>query len=247
MFEFKAETLPEGTPDDVIELLNSETIQGQLKSSFDRHFDLQASGLKKTNEALKQEKIKLKEYADSFAEIDPEEYKTLKELSKSKGNEARELERAMAELKSIRESKDAEIAKAAETANEYKTALQNEQLKGYVFDAIGTYNANANLKVQAGAEKYLIEAAKQYFQRDDKGDFIPLDGERVLTGRDGIMKGAEWVDFMRDKEPLFFEKATGSGAMGQRGAGVTGHYNPSALAGNQEERKRAIAAKFNLK
>lgn len=242
MFEFKPE---DGISEDVLPILNSEAVQGILKKQFETHFELQASGLKKTNAEIKAEKQKLKELLDAKAAIDPDEYKALKESSKNKGKEAEQLERLHAELEAIKSGRDAEIGAAKTEAEKYRAALEAEQLKMYVAGAIADYNSKATLKVVAGAEKYLINAAMQAFTRDEKGGFVPMDGERVLTGKDGIMSGAEWVNAMRDKEPLFYEKPTGSGATGSKGAGGA-YFNPAQLSGSPEERKKAIAARFNL-
>ena len=246
MLNFSKDNLPEGTTDEVISLLNSEAIQGVIKTSFDSNFEIQASGLKKTNEALKAEKLKLKEYADTLSGIDVDEYKKLQESAKNKGKESQELERVMAEFNAVKDSRDSEITKANERATQFEKQLKDEQLKTFAGKAIAEYNATSPLKVTAGAEKYIIDAALNSFTRSDDGSFVPMDGERILTGADGIMSGSEWVNSMRDKEPLFFDKPTGSGAMGSaKGAGGS-HYSPSDMAGDSAARTKAIAAKFNL-
>ena len=246
MLNFSKDNLPEGTTDEVISLLNSEAIQGVIKTSFDSNFEIQASGLKKTNEALKAEKLKLKEYADTLSGIDVDEYKKLQESAKNKGKESQELERVMAEFNAVKDSRDSEITKANERATQFEKQLKDEQLKTFAGNAIAEYNAANSLKVLAGAEKYLIEKALSAFTRSDDGSFVPMDGERILTGADGIMSGAEWINSMRDVEPLFYEKPTGSGAMGSaKGAGGS-HYSPSDMAGDAAARTKAIAAKFNL-
>lgn len=242
MFEFDEASLPEGVDKAVLAVLNSEPVQALIKSKFDNSFEIQASGLKKTNAELKAEKQRIKELYDG---IDVNEYKQLKDAYKSKGKEAEQIERLNAELEAIRANKDLEVNTAKKTADDFKAALEREQLKTFINDSIAQYNAKYQLKVRPGAEKYLIDEAMKAFSRGEKGEFVPTEGERILTGKDGIMSGLEWVDAMRLKESLLYESPVGSGATGSRGIGAAA-FDPKQLAGTPAEREKAIAAKFNL-
>ena len=244
------DNLPDGV---TAEVLNSDAIQGLLKTSFDslfeKRFEVEASGLKATNAELKGEKAKLKGYLDEYKGIDLKELEKLRELAENNGEAVRQIDRLTSERDAIKESFETRLRARDAEYQQIQDELFTERLLNEVSDGVRQHNAAfPTVRVKDGQERWIKDEAKKVFQRDEKGNFVPMNGDRVLTGRDGnIMTFAEWVNDLREKPDFaeFFQKPAGGGAAGSGGAGGK-HFNPKDLAGSPAERQAAIAAKFNL-
>ncbi len=247
----EAEELPEGlTP----ELLESDSVQNFLKSKFDASyeakFEVEASGLKATNLALKDEKTTLKGHLDQYKDIDLNEIERLRELAKNNGDAVEQINRLTTERDGIREAYALKLEAAEASANDYASQLNAEKLTNRVGGGIQEHNSSyESVALLPGMEHWLMEEAKSVFQQDEKGNYIPMNGDRVMTGADGnVMSIAEWVNSLRTNPRFapFYKKPTGSGATGGNGGGTGQYFNPKNMAGTKEERTAAIAAKYNL-
>jgi len=247
----EAKDLPEGvTP----ELLGNEAVQTFIKSKFDesfeKRFEIETSGLKKTNQELKDEKVKLKGFLDELKDIDVEEYKRLKELAKNNGDAARQIEVLEAEKEGIRETYEEKISGMQSEMQVTVNSLYSEQLRNKVAEGIREHNASfPAVAVVDGTERWVIEEAQKVWQRDEQGNYTPMNGDRVLTGPNGdVMTYPEWVNSLREQANFapMFKVPTGGGARGGNGGSGGGHFNPSDLAGSKSERQAAISARFNL-
>ena len=241
----QAEGLPEGISADV---LNSEGFQLLLKQQFDSRFsdrfETEAQGLKRTNAELKAEKQAIKERLDRLKDIDPDEYARLQELRKNNGDATKQIERLTEERNAIQQAADLKLKEALAIADKNKQELLQEKFSNKALNAITKHNEQFKaIRVKPGAEKYLVDAARQVFKIDSDGSFTPMNGDRVMTGDSGTMMTLEeWVNHYRSVEPLFYEQPSGGGANGGGAGGK--HFNPKNLAGSQPERKSAIGARF---
>ena len=247
---------PEGiTP----ELLESPAIQNVIKSAFDvsftNRFEVEASGLKKTSEQIKQEKealkTKLEEVTEKYKDMDPEEVARLRELVKNNGDATKQLEVLTAERDGIKTSFENQIAEKDKAYNDLQSELHVERLTNHVANGVREHNAKyPQVHVEPGAERWIIEEAKNVWRYDaEQSRFVPMDGDRVLTGSSGaVMEYAEWVNTLREKPEFapLFTKPTGGGAGGSSVGAGGKHFNPKDMGGSAEERKAAIAAKTGL-
>lgn len=247
----EAKDLPEGiTP----ELLANESVQNFIKSGFEntfqKRFETEASGLQANIDAIKAEKVKLQGYLDGYKGVDMDEYAQLQEFKKNNGDASSQIATLTAEKDAIKEAYETKLADEQTQRQTIEQSLHAEQLTNKASQGIREHNSQfPTVAVKEGAERWVIEEAGKVFKRDDKGNYIPMNGDRVLTGDSGdVMTYGEWVNSLRKRAEFapLFEVPSGGGAGGSGNPAGKGHFNPKDLAGSKEERQAAIAAKFNL-
>lgn len=246
----EASDLPEGVS---AEALNSDAVQNFIKersdSIFQNRFEVEASGLKRTNAELKEEKRQQKELLDKYKDIDLDEVGRLRELAKNNGDATKQIEVLSAEKAAMAESQAKEREQMASKYGELEARYNAERLTNRVKEGISEFNAQfPTVSVKPGTERWIVDEASKVFQVDPEGKYVPMDGERVMTGSDGnVMSFGEWVNSLRQRPDFasFFNQPAGGGASGNNGRGGQ-HFNPKNMGGTPEERKAAIAAKYNL-
>jgi len=249
--DFKeVEELPEGlTP----EMLASDAVQNHIKkhhdTAFEARFDIEASGLKKTISEIKDEKQKLQGYLDEYKDIDMDEYKRLQEFKKNNGDATKQIEVLTAERDSLRAGYEEKLEAAKGETQAALTSLYAEELTNSISQGIREHNAKfPTVALIEASDRWVNEEAKKVWKRDDNGEYLPMDGDRVMTGANGVLSYAEWVNSLRSRvefAPLF-KTPEGAGAPGGKGGSGTKVFNPKDFAGSTEERQAAIKAKFDL-
>lgn len=246
----KVDKLPEGvTP----ELLADEGVQNFIKAQFDTSFEArfqtEASGLQSTNAALKEEKRQLKEHLNNYKDIDLNEYNTLKEFKKNNGDATSQIQTLQSQLDSVKEGYETKFQKQEQDALGLQQKLHNEQLTNRVAGGISEHNAKfPTVALREGSQRWINDEAKKVWKQDQDGNFVPMNGDRVMTGQDGnVMQFSEWVNSLRSNAEFqnFFISPAGGGSSGSGGGGSR-HFNPKDMAGSKEERRAAIAAKYDL-
>ncbi len=256
----KLEDLPEGLD---VEVLHSDVIQEAIKSEFDSmyeaRFNTEASGLQRVNADLKKEKQQLKEHFDAFKDkykdINPDEYRQLREFRESAGEAGKQLESLQSENEILRTERDAitnsfedKLRAKDQEALQIQSQLDNERLDNRVLQGIQMHNKEySSVKALPGTERWILAEARETWKKDENGSFVPMRGDRVLTGPDGnVMTFPEWVNSLRTRAEFshMFEQPTGGGAPGSGKSGRP--FNPNDLAGDKDQRTAAFAARFNL-
>jgi len=146
-----------------------------------------------------------------------------------------------AESEALLKSLQDKLAETERLANERAQQVARMSVEGYISREIAEYNSkNPTRRVAPGAEEYVIaEAAKTFQYRD--GKTLPVDGDRILSGKDGVLTAAEWLEKFREQKQIFFERAAGGGA---HGSGRLGAEKPGSLAGDKKDREAALKARF---
>lgn len=253
----EAEALPEDVTPDV---LNSEPVQEFIKARFnsvyEERFETEAKGLKRTNQELKEEKTRIKEMLDRYKDIDVEEFKQLKEFRENNGDAGKQLaqmqaqlEVQQAEIQGIEESYQNKLQLVARDKEQIEAQLYSERLQNEVRSGIAIHNADyPQVGIKKGNERWIVEEANKVWKRDEDGNFMPMNGDRVMTGPSGkVMTYPEWINSLRNRPDFkdMFHQPTGGGATGGNGKGNI-PFNPRDMAGSTEERQSAIKARWNL-
>jgi len=245
--DFKDAKLPEGLTQEMLADSGlQDFIKAQFDTSFQARFEIQASGLKDTNEQLKKEKTELKGHLDKFNEIDLEEYARLQELKKTNGDATSQIERLTAERDAIKTTLEEKLANQEAETNELRTSLHSEQLGNEILAGIRQHNKDfPAVALHEGSEPWVIEEAHKIFKRNDNGEHIPMNGDQVMTGKEGVMTPAEWAGELRKtaKFAPLYKAPAGGGAPGGSGGANGPHFNPKDIGGTKDERTAAFAAR----
>ena len=252
IIDFTAEgvQLPEGVP---AEALNTPAVQDFIKGQFDAHFqtrfDTESQGLRKTNEQMKTEKKELKELLDKYEKVDFDEVARLKELAKNNGEAARQLEVMQAELNAKDDLINTQKQEFDGNYNKLQKDFHLLELKTFGNDGIAEFNAEfATVALKPGNERWIHEEAQKVWQRNENGEYVPMNGDRLMTDTQTgkVMTYAGWMNSLRSKPGFtdMFLQPSGGGAGGGGTPSAPGHFNPKDLAGGSKERGAAIASRF---
>ena len=232
-FDEKVEGLPEGvTP----EALNSESVQTHIKNVVEgilsRRVETEVSGLKNKNQELLDKLSSANDNLKKYDDVNLEEIDQLRELVKNNGDATERLKTLTAERDGIKESYESKLAEATKATQQTLAQLHQEQLTNQISAGIREFNAkNPAVAVQEGTEEWFLKEAGNVWKRNAEGNYLLMDGDRVVTGSDGNAMGySEWINSLRDK-PAFtplFKTPVGGGAGGAGGGGGnSGGYSGS--------------------
>lgn len=259
-----AEKLPEGVS---AEMLAAPAIQDFIKSFTDSSVDTATQGLKRNNQALKDEKTELKNHLDQYKDVDLDEFSRLKELSNNdidleeyaslkkfredNADSSKQIDGLRQQIKSIETAhKDALEASRMETENAGKLLL-NERRSNQISSGIQEHNANlGQVGLIPGNERWIQQEAESVWQYQEgqegqEGRFVAMQGDQLIPGEDGKpISMSEWVNTLRDK-PNFknmYMQPSGGGA----GGGSPGSLgaDKSKLLGSKSESASAVAGMF---
>lgn len=252
IIDFTAEgvQLPEGVP---AEALNTPAVQDFIKGQFDAHFqtrfDTESQGLRRTNEQLKQEKKEFSEKLNQYEKVDFDEIDRLRELAKNNGEAVKQLEVMQSQLTAKDEQVNAQKQEFENSYNELQNAYHSLELKTFGNDGIAEFNAEfATVALKPGNERWIHEEAAKVWRRNENGDYVPMNGDRLMTdtATGNVMTYAGWMNSLRSKPGFtdMFLQPSGGGAGGGGTPSAPGHFNPKDLAGGSKERGAAIASRF---
>jgi hypothetical protein len=180
------------------------------------------SALEKERAAKKEADKKMKELAERYKDIDPEEYRRIMDkigdqeeamlLKAGKFDEvvAKRMDRANAAHKKALE----EAAKKVQAAEERAKKFSQQVLDNHVRAAAA----------KAGVHQHAVEdaliRARSVFMLDAEGNAVQMNGEQVVLGKDGKTPFApsEWIEGMKEQAPHWFPAGNnGGGAGGDKG------------------------------
>lgn len=221
-----------GSLDEVTEDVRNVYVQGD-----DGKFYVDVDGVvskDKLNE-FRENNIKLLKDLERFKDIDPEEYRSIKNeietLRKTtKKLSPEELDQLVNEKITERVAKMKDEHKAELVKKDEMISVQSRQLESLLIDSAIRSEATKN-GVRAAAVDDVLLRAKTIFQVKD-GAAVPVgkDGQ-VIYGKDATnpMSASEWIGSLKKDAPHLFEDSRGSGAGGSSGS-AGNNTNMSSIA-----------------
>jgi len=138
---------------------------------------------------------------------------------------------------------------AEKNAGEFDNKYRRSVIDRVITDAVLDPKSGA----EARALTDIVERASKVFKVKDDGSVVPLQGEAIIYGADGVsaMTPLEWLGKLKEEAPYFFKQSNGGGANGGGNNGGNGKTLPNGMTMEQfnklaPEKRLALAHQYKL-
>lgn len=225
------------------------SIAPEVQALIDAAVEKTTAGLKAKNGELLGKLKESSEQLKTFEGIDPAAVRSI--LSKfasdeeagliAKGDIDTVLKKRTERLQADYDKKLGGEAERASKAEAKAAKLAERTLAGTLRDAAIKTGALPE------AMEDIVLRARGIWTLNDEGDAVAVDGDgEVILGKDGKtpLSPAEWAESLREAAPHLWPRPQGGGAQGSNKGGAS--QPAGSFGGSKEDRKAAIAKRFNL-